>query len=226
MTVKTTGIPTGGPLGGSTFTPPHYGRSDYGHRWAANVLVGETADGTEPGPILNTTGGPSWNPQGTSTTFHADDRNPHITTRYFGRTGFTGGMTHSSVWCVNLSETLGDTQTLRLPGRLVQATASGALEVRSATGVVTAANVTGGWSVIGLTCTPTGFVLYFNGVKVGTHSLNTGSTDRWGIEPTTGSGLVYFGECIAWPTQVLPDADMVAISQAMMRERGLWHGGL
>lgn len=220
--VKAFGIPTGAPLAGGQFTPPHYGRTDYSHRWAANTQRGKVAHGATVDALPDMAGSATLI-KGDSTATLDDDggANPSVTVA--GAAGqtikmsatTTDGTTHTSFWCVNLTAYL--TQAIRTPGRVYGTTATGLTAF--GTGVVNTTATVLGWHVIALTSTPSGFSVWVDGVKDGDYTGPAGTQNVWGIQPT-GESTVGIAEGVTFAS-VLTDTDVVAISQAMMRERGL-----
>ena len=221
--VKAFGIPTGAPLTGGQFTPPHYGRTDYSHRWAANTQRGKVAHGATVDALPDMAGSLTLI-KGNSTATLDDNggANPSVTVA--GTAGqtikmsatTTDGTTHTSFWCLNLTANL--SQAIRTPGRVYGTTATGALAAFG-TGVVNATTPALGWHVIALTSTPSGFSVWVDGVKDGDYTGTAGTQNVWGLWPT-GASTVGIAEGVTFAS-VLTDTDVVAISQAMMRERGL-----
>lgn len=221
--VKAFGIPTGAPLTGGQFTPPHYGRTDYSHRWAANTQRGKVAHGATVDALPDMAGSLTLI-KGDSTVTLDDDggANPSVTVagaagqtiKMAGTT--TDGTTHTSFWCVNL--TLYLSQAIRTPGRVYGTTATGTL-TSYGTGVVNTTAPVLGWHVIALTSTPSGFSVWVDGVKDGDYTGTAGTQNVWGIQPT-GTATLAIGEAMTFPT-VLPAGDIVDLSTAMMRERGI-----
>ena len=219
MTVKAYGLPTGTNVGGSLFTPPHYGRSDYTHRWAAQSLRGIIAHGGAPAYLPDMGSGGIALSCYSGTTFQdaTVGKNPYVSGRTITITSSPDDPnTNTSIWCVNVT---GDAwQVIRTPGRVYTTAAGGVMYAGG--NVNTSVNVLG-WHVVGIVNEPTQCTLFVDGVKKTTTAQNASAATQWSLQPLTGTGDHYLGEIMAWSGLKLPDADVIAISKAMMAERGL-----
>ena len=216
---KAYGMPTGAPiLDGTAWTPPHYARADYAHRWAADTLRGQVTAGGSVASLPDMAGTDALL-RGTGAATLVDDggANPHVLTSDIGA-NVTDGTTHTSVWATTL--TASQQALINTPGR-VYGVSSGGVLVGFGTAAVDTTAVVTGWHVIALTSTPTGFAVWVDSVKVGSYTSPAGPQTRWALKPAASPASTNaLAELVVY-TSVLPDADVVAVSKAMMRQRGL-----